>query len=202
MGVRGRYFEKGREVSRHTRQATDVPELHEVLAYEFGKELAKLLPTMLEGERKQLELKLIDQCRLRAGGNRLPSARSIAADDLASSDPAYDALQEALLLTMSACSSVPPALLRIAVIRLLDVVRNTLGGLYFPKGRSTLTIRDEAMWRAYRGNCRATAIQFSLSSERVRQLMVRRLRTEIDARQGDLFDATESTISACGDLSE
>lgn len=175
----------------HTVADSSLPEILEVLAHELDRELSYLLPEFSVDARGALALDLADQCR-RVGGNRLPTARGVAAPDLPGTDPAYGLLFDAWVAALSDKTRMPDAWVSVATYKLLEVARTILGNQYVPKGRS-LRSRDDAMWQAYRGNCRATGIEFGISSERVRQIVRERARDELNSRQGDLFGDVPDT---------
>lgn len=174
-------------------QPDDLHELLGLLAYELRQALAELLPGQAATQLGGLAMSLTWECSNRIGGHRLPVAPAVAAADLPAVDVGYAVLYEAWSELLGADSGMPPQWVRVAVIRLLQIARDVLGSQYVPKcttarQRAQRLARDEALWNDFRGSFRAVGIAHGISSERARQVIIKRLRAERAERQRRLFD--------------
>ncbi|MFC5772115.1 hypothetical protein [Thauera sinica] len=166
---------------------TDVHELLSLLACELDTALTRLQPAMPVADREHLAIELMHACRLTVGGHRLPAFPSLAASELLA-DVAYSKLYDGLRAVLDTHITMPSAWLDVATLQLLDTVRETAKGEYIPKTRYIAAERNlDEMWRNFRGDFRATGLEYHLSSERIRQLMRPLMAADLKSRQGNLF---------------
>lgn len=171
----------------------ELPELLGLLAFELRGELEELLPDRGAEQLDALVVSLAQAASDRIGGHRLPVAPAVAAADLPAADFGYAVLAEAWSEQLGSDSGMPQQWVRVAVIRLLQIAREVLGSQYVPKctvarQRAQRLARDEAVWNDFRGSFRAVGIAHGISSERARQIIIKRLRAERAERQLRLFD--------------
>lgn len=171
-------------------QARPTVSMHELLgllAHELRGQLDKLLPG--RPDTADLAVKLTHECSAKIGGHRLPVKPSLGAEDLPGADYSYGVLFDVWAEILSSDAQMPEAGARVVAIHLLHVARDVLGAQYVPKDTSARRrARDEKLWDEFRGSFRDLGLKNGVSSERVRQVIVPRMRAERAARQGRLFD--------------
>ncbi|WP_418648847.1 hypothetical protein ACNQFN_11305 [Thauera butanivorans] len=169
----------------------DVPELLGLIAHDLHATLGRLSPAMPDAERERLAVDLMHSCRTTIGGHRLPAAPRASASDLRG-DPAYGRLHDAWRALIAERCGMPDAWSDVAVLHLIDALRATAKGAHIPKTLLTTEHDAKELWRRYKGNIRALALEVGISSERLRQKLKPFMAAESKRRQPDLFNEDQT----------
>lgn len=169
------------------------PDLLGTLAAALDEELAMLAPYLADGPRGVLAFEMTEQCRLTVGGQRVPTVPKVAAMGLESADLVFELMAPVWLESMAERFLVQPeGWMRVAVARMLDRLRTSVGGATIPRGRTLLALRNEKMFSSFRGDFRETAATFGVCAERARQIITAKIKADRAARQKDLFSPPDA----------
>lgn len=139
------------------------------------------------GDAAALIVDVLLEAGKRAWIGRVPRVPHATAAELPEADPVYRTLYNAWVVALPGYLAVRDAEIHVIVCSLLHVVRETVGGEYVTVGRQDTALRDERIYRDFRGDYRSLAIREGLTETRVRQIVNERHKHEVSSRQGSLF---------------